>query len=167
MKLTWIDDDNVKFFKNVIGDRYLKKKEGEIFAGVIDDAGTAVGAGVFLSQPETLSIEFLAVTDERRRQGIGSFLLDGMTDAARKLEKNIAELVGVNVNQSVYSASVMIALSTLDEMNRCNEDNDNLRLQLKDYADEASRARLERDSALREVELLKNRIAELEKKSGK
>ncbi|MBP0961965.1 MAG: cell division protein ZapA [Oscillospiraceae bacterium] len=86
---------------------------------------------------------------------------------ARKLEKNIAELVGVNVNQSVYSASVMIALSTLDEMNRCNEDNDNLRLQLKDYADEASRARLERDSALREVELLKNRIAELEKKSGK
>ena len=86
MKLTWIDDDNVKFFKNVIGDRYLKKKEGEIFAGVIDDAGTAVGAGVFLSQPETLSIEFLAVTDERRRQGIGSFLLDGMTDAARKLD---------------------------------------------------------------------------------
>ena len=44
---------------------------------------------------------------------------------------------------------------------------DTTSLQLKDYADEASRARLERDSALREVELLKNRIAELEKKSGK
>jgi len=86
---------------------------------------------------------------------------------ARKLEKNIAELVGVNTNLSVYSASVMIALSTLDEMNHCNEDNDNLRMQLKNYADEASRARLERDSALREVETLKNRLAETEGKSKK
>lgn len=86
---------------------------------------------------------------------------------ARKLEKNIAEFVGVNSNLSVYSASVMIALSTLDEMNHCNEDNDNLRMQLKNYADEASKARLERDSALREIETLKNRIAELEGKSKK
>ncbi|MCQ2464702.1 MAG: cell division protein ZapA [Oscillospiraceae bacterium] len=86
---------------------------------------------------------------------------------ARKLEKNIAELVGANSNLSVYSASVRIALSTLDEMHHCSDDNDNLRTQLKNYADEASRARLERDSALREVEQLKNRIAELEGKSRK
>ena len=59
----------------------------------------------------------------------------------------------------------MIALSTLDEMNHCNEDNDNLRTQLKAYADEASKARLERDSALREIETLRNRIAELENKN--
>ena len=84
---------------------------------------------------------------------------------ARKLEKNIAEIVGGNFNISVYSASVMIALSTLDEMNHCNEDNDNLRTQLKAYADEASKARLERDSALREIETLRNRIAELENKN--
>ena len=50
-------------------------------------------------------------------------------------------------------------------MNHCNEDNDNLRTQLKAYADEASKARLERDSALREIETLRNRIAELEKKN--
>ena len=84
---------------------------------------------------------------------------------ARKLEKNIAEIVGGNFNISVYSASVMIALSTLDEMNHCNEDNDNLRTQLKAYADEASKARLERDRALREIETLRNRIAELENKN--
>lgn len=83
---------------------------------------------------------------------------------ARKLEKNIADIVGSNTNISVYSASVMIALSTLDQMNKCNEDNDNLRVQLKDYADEASKARLERDSAVRENETLRSRIAELEKK---
>lgn len=84
---------------------------------------------------------------------------------ARKLEKNIAEIVGGNFNISVYSASVMIALSTLDQMNHCNEDNDNLRMQLKNYADEASKARLERDSALREIESLKNRLAEIENKN--
>ena len=39
---------------------------------------------------------------------------------ARKLEKNIAEIVGNNTNISVYSASVMIALSTLDMLNKCN-----------------------------------------------
>lgn len=86
---------------------------------------------------------------------------------ARKLEKNIAEIVGVNSNLSVYSASVMIALSTLDEMNHCSGDCDNLRMQLKNYADEASKARLERDSALREIETLKNRLAEFEGKSKK
>ena len=85
---------------------------------------------------------------------------------ARKLEKNISEIVGGNSDISVYSASVMIALSTLDQMNKCNEDNDNLRMQLKEYADEASKSRLERDSAAREIETLRNRIAELEKKNN-
>ncbi|MBQ9981787.1 MAG: cell division protein ZapA [Oscillospiraceae bacterium] len=82
---------------------------------------------------------------------------------ARKLEKNIAEIVGNNTNISVYSASVMIALSTLDMLNKCNEDMDNLRVQIKEYVDEAGKARLERDSALREIESLKKKIAELEK----
>jgi len=82
---------------------------------------------------------------------------------ARKLEKNIAEIVGSRHNISVYSASVMIALSTLDHMNKCNEDNDNLRVQLKEYADEASKSRLERDSAVRELEMLRSKLHELEK----
>lgn len=85
---------------------------------------------------------------------------------ARKLEKNISDIVGNNTNISVYSASVMIALSTLDEINRCNEDMDNLRVQIKEYVDEAGKARLERDSALREIESLKEKVAELEKKLG-
>lgn len=81
---------------------------------------------------------------------------------ARKLEKNIAEIVGNNTNISVYSASVMIALSSLDNLNKANEAMDNLRVQIKDYVDEAGKARLERDSAVREVQTLKNRITELE-----
>ncbi len=81
---------------------------------------------------------------------------------ARKLEKSISELVGNNTNISVYSASVMIALSKLDDINKCNESLDNLRVQIKEYVDEAGKARLERDSALREIETLKNKITELE-----
>ena len=40
---------------------------------------------------------------------------------------------------------------------------DNLRVQIKEYVDEAGKARLERDSAIREIESLKKKIAELEK----
>lgn len=86
---------------------------------------------------------------------------------ARKLEKNISDLVGNNTNISVYSASVMIALSTLDNINKCNEDMDNLRVQIKEYVDEAGKARLERDNALRENEALRKRIAELQSNLSK
>lgn len=86
---------------------------------------------------------------------------------ARKLEKNISDLVGSNTNISVYSASVMIALSTLDNINKCNEDMDNLRVQIKEYVDEAGKARLERDNALRENEALRKKIVELQSNLNK
>lgn len=83
---------------------------------------------------------------------------------ARKLEKKISDIVSANINTSVYSASVMIALSALDEINKSNESADNLRSQIKEYADEASRCRLERDSAVRENEILKAKLTEILRK---
>ncbi len=82
---------------------------------------------------------------------------------ARKLEKRIAELVGNNTNISVYSASVMIALTALDDINKANEDMDNLRVQIKEYVDEAAQARAERDAALKEIEELKEQLKSCEK----
>lgn len=82
---------------------------------------------------------------------------------ARKLEKRIAELVGNNTNISVYSASVMIALTALDDINKANEDMDNLRVQIKEYVDEAAQARAERDAALRELAELKEQLSGCEK----
>ena len=81
---------------------------------------------------------------------------------SRKLEKRISEIVTTNTNISVYSASVMIALSALDEINKTKESMDNLRSQIKEYVDEAGKAKIERDSALREVDRLKDKVKKLE-----
>ena len=84
MRLTLIDDDNISFFEKAIGDRYAKKKENELFAGVIDDENKACAAAVFSEQPEGLYLEHIAVDDERRRQGIGSFLISEMNKTAKR-----------------------------------------------------------------------------------
>jgi cell division protein ZapA len=81
---------------------------------------------------------------------------------ARKLEKSIGEIVNRNTNISVHSAAVMISLSTMDELIKQKEDMDNLRTQVKEYVDEAGRARLEKDAALREIEKLKDTVKKLE-----
>ena len=83
MNLTIIDDDNVKFFENAIGERYKERSEGEIFAGVTDDEEAAVAAGVFEETPEGLFLSFIAVSEEKRRQGIGTFLINGIAELAR------------------------------------------------------------------------------------
>ncbi len=83
MRLTLIDDDNIRFFENAIGDRYAEKKENELFAGVIDDEKKACAAAAFSEQPEGLYLEHIAVDDERRRQGIGSFLIGEMKKTAK------------------------------------------------------------------------------------
>lgn len=81
---------------------------------------------------------------------------------AKRLERQINDLCSSNDCISSYSAAVMIALSTLDDLQKANESIDNIRTQIKEYVDDAGKARMERDEALREVEMLKVKITRLE-----
>ena len=68
-----------------------------------------------------------------------------------------------NSSVSPYSAAVMVALSSLDDLSKAQSNFDNIRMQAKEYVDEAGKARIERDAALKQIQLLENKIEQLEK----
>ena len=79
---------------------------------------------------------------------------------ARTLETTITELSESGV--SPYAATVMTALSLLDDLNKANTALDVVRSQAKEYVSEAGKARLERDTAVMEAETAKMRAQQLE-----
>ncbi|MBE6850601.1 MAG: cell division protein ZapA [Ruminococcus sp.] len=80
---------------------------------------------------------------------------------ARTLESRINDMTD-KLGVSQYSAAVMTALSVLDDLSKANARLNTICDQSKEYVDDAGRARIERDAALKEVEMLKARIAQLE-----
>ena len=62
---------------------------------------------------------------------------------ARTLESRIMEITDANSSASPFTAAIMVGLATLD--------------------DEAGKTRLERDAALQEIEVLKTKVANLER----
>ncbi len=81
---------------------------------------------------------------------------------AKMLEKKIED-ISSGSSISPYSAAIMVALSTLDDLNKSQAHIDNLRTQTKKYVDEAGKARLERDAAVKEAEMLGIKVDRLEK----
>lgn len=81
---------------------------------------------------------------------------------ARALESKINEIMNSGSGSSPYTASIMVALSILDDLNKANKKLDNIRDQTKEYVDEAGKTRIERDSAQKEIEVLKSKIVQLE-----
>lgn len=81
---------------------------------------------------------------------------------AKRLDKQISDMVAGNENISVTMAAVMSALNSMDETNKAAESIDNIRTQIKEYVDDAGRARMERDEAYREIDLLRTKISSLE-----
>ena len=81
---------------------------------------------------------------------------------ARTLEMKINELMNSGSGSSPYSASIMVALSLLDDLNKANQRLDSIRTQTKEYVDEAGKTRIERDSAQKEIDALRAKIAQLE-----
>ena len=69
---------------------------------------------------------------------------------AKNLEKRISDITEENPRVSAHSAVMMVALSTMDELTKANNSIEVIRSQVKEYVDEAGKARLERDAALRE-----------------
>lgn len=78
----------------------------------------------------------------------------------RLLEQRINEIVSTGC--SPYTASTMVALSLLDDLNKANQRLENIRSETKEYVDEAGKVRIERDTALKEIEALKAKIVQLE-----
>lgn len=74
---------------------------------------------------------------------------------AKQLSKRIEEIVASNSNLSVAQAAILVALECEDELNKHNSSSDNLRAQIKDYLEDAARARMEAEGYKRELERLK------------
>ncbi len=81
---------------------------------------------------------------------------------AKKVDNTINQMTAQCDTLSVQSAAVLAALSAFDDAQKANESIDNIRTQIKEYVDEACRARAERDEAVKNEEALKARITELE-----
>lgn len=81
---------------------------------------------------------------------------------AKSLEKRISDITENKPSVSAHSAVMMVALSTMDELTKANNSVEVIRAQVKEYVDEAGKARLERDAALREIDVLKAKVEQLE-----
>ena len=81
---------------------------------------------------------------------------------ARTLEGRINELLSANSSASPFTASIMVGLAALDDLNKANQRLDTLREQSKEYVDEAGKARLERDAALQQAAALQAKLEQLE-----
>ena len=79
---------------------------------------------------------------------------------ARMLEASVKESMDHGVSQ--YNAAIMTAMSALDDLQKSRARLEEVCEESKQYVDDAGRVRIERDAALREIEALKSKIAQLE-----
>ena len=80
---------------------------------------------------------------------------------ARTLENKITGSMD-KLGVSQYNAAIMAALSALDDLNKANQHLEEITEQTKNYVNEAGRARMERDAALKEIETMRAKIEQLE-----
>lgn len=78
---------------------------------------------------------------------------------AERLDNDMTEIMTQNPSASVAASAVISALSYLDELNKNASSTDNMRAQIKDYLEDAAKAKLDAENACRQVEKL---TAELE-----
>lgn len=84
------------------------------------------------------------------------------TKLAEKVDSEIYKMASSADNMSVQSAAILVALAAYDEAQKANDSIDNIRTQIKEYVDDACKARLERDEAQKNEKALLARISALE-----
>lgn len=82
---------------------------------------------------------------------------------AEALDKRIRTMRARFSSLSVTDCAVLTALDCMDELGQQNRNIDNIRTQIKDYVDDAGRARNQAAAAQREIKALKERVEQLEK----
>lgn len=81
---------------------------------------------------------------------------------AESLNKKIEEFMQANESVSMTSASMLVALGLMDDCIKASSDKDNLRKQVIDYLEEATRSRTEITELKKELDALREKNAMLE-----
>ena len=80
---------------------------------------------------------------------------------AEKLDADMTQMMTNNPSASIATAAVITALGYLDELKKSSSGADNLRAQIKEYLEDAAKAKLSAEEARREVERLRREIGYL------
>ena len=83
---------------------------------------------------------------------------------AQRMERDINEYTSPRYGLSLSRATVLTALSYLDELEKAESTGENMRRQLKDYLEDAARAKLNLREAGEELARLKKENEELGRK---
>ena len=80
---------------------------------------------------------------------------------AEKRDADMTQMMTNNPSASIATAAVITALGYLDELKKSTSGADNMRAQIKDYLEDAAKAKLSAEEARREVERLRREIGYL------
>lgn len=77
---------------------------------------------------------------------------------AQRLDTDIAEIMAQSSTATVTSSAILVALDYLDELEKNNAGADNMRAQIKDYLEDAARAKMAAEDARQEAERLRREL---------
>ena len=77
---------------------------------------------------------------------------------AERLDRDMNDLMNQSPSASVAASAVVVALGYLDELQKNASSADNMRSQIKDYLEDAAKAKLAAEQARREVERLQREV---------
>ena len=80
---------------------------------------------------------------------------------AEKLDSDMNQVLMNNPTASITTAAVITAMDYLDELTKSTSGADNMRAQIKDYLEDAAKAKLAAEEARREVERLRRELGYL------
>lgn len=80
-------------------------------------------------------------------------------ELGEKIDKRMSEILRSNSLITVNQAAVLTALELADELEKSNAGADNFRTQIREYLDEANKAKNERDYYKRELERYKTEVS--------
>lgn len=88
---------------------------------------------------------------------------DYLISLAKRVDKEIGDLVKAKPNFGVQNAAVFVALTSLDEAQKAADSIENVRTQIKSYVEETAKARKEKEKLADKNKALEEKIAVLEK----
>lgn len=80
---------------------------------------------------------------------------------AEKLDAEMKQFLEDNPTSSIATAAILIALGYMDELEKTNNSADNMRSQIKDYLEDAAKAKMETEDTKRALAAANRRIEEL------
>ena len=84
-----------------------------------------------------------------------------VTSLAEKLDNDMTQMLAGTPTASIATAAVITALGYLDELKKSTIGADNMRAQIKDYLEDAAKAKLAAEESRREVERLRRELTYL------